>query len=503
LVADRWWLGTALRAYAGDPRPAHTYLRADGTARRLTRAVLHDEVVSRAAALRELGVGAGDRVAIVADEAEWFVPTFLASLWLAAVAVPLAAPPPIGRRDVWSAALGEALTKVRPKLVCARAGARGDWPGVVVVDVTPSGGRTALVEAASRAPAYAQFTSGSTGRPRAVMVTRGSLAANCEAIVRGLSLDGDRDVGVCWLPLHHDMGLVGFVCAPLLAGLPVVFLPTSAFVRDPGAWMRTMAAHRGTVTYGPTFAYGLAARRARDIDGLDLSRVRVLGCGAEPVHAPTLLRFAEAYGAAGLRPEAFTPSYGLAEATLAVSMAHGLRTHNGVVDCGRTVPGQEVSIVDGEIWVRGASVAAGYLDEPAPDTFRPDGWLRTGDLGYLHDGGLHVTGRRKDVLIVRGANTDPQHVEWAAATVPGVRESGVVAFTRPGADTEEVVLVVECPLNAPSTVEDQVRAAVLEPLGLSVSDVVRVRPGTIPKTTSGKPRRQETRRRYLAGELTR
>ena len=335
------------------------------------------------------------------------------------------------------------------------------------------------------------------------MVTRRSLAAGGEAIVRGLSLEGERDVGVCWLPLHHDMGLIGFVCAPLLAGVPVVFLPTSAFVRDPGVWMRTVAAYRGTVTYGPTFAYGLAARRVRDVDGLDLSCLRVLGCGAEPVHAPTLERFAEAYRTAGLRPEAFTPSYGLAEATLAVSFAHGLRTRDGVVECGQPVPRHEVSIVDGEIWVRGPSVAAGYLDEPAPETFRPDGWLRTGDLGYLRDGALYVTGRRKDVLIVRGANTDPQHLEWAAATVPGVRESGVVAFTRPGTDTEEVVLVVECPPNAPSTVEEQVRAAVLAPLGLPVSDVVRVRPGTIPKTTSGKPRRQETRRRYLAGELTR
>src|SRR5262249_8492937 len=154
-----------------------------------------------------------------------FVPTFLALLWLAAVAVPLAAPPPIGRRDAWSASVGEALAKVRPRLLCAPTGVGGDWPGVAGVNVYAGGGRGAPGEAVPQAPAYAQFTSGSTGGPRAVVVTRSSLAANCEAIVRGLSLDAERDVGVCWLPLHHDMGLVGFVCAPLLAGVPVVFLP--------------------------------------------------------------------------------------------------------------------------------------------------------------------------------------------------------------------------------------------------------------------------------------
>jgi fatty-acyl-CoA synthase len=154
--------------------------------------------------------------------------------------------------------------------------------------------------------------------------------------------------------------------------------------------------------------------------------------------------------------------------------------------------------------VRGPSVAAGYLDEPAPDAFRRDGWLRTGDLGYLDsDGNLYITGRAKDVLVARGVSTDPHRVEWAAASVPGVREGSVVAFTRPGPETEEVVVVAECANRALHGLREAVRMAVVESVGLAVADVVRVPAGTIPKTTSGKLRRQETRRRYLAGELSR
>jgi fatty-acyl-CoA synthase len=351
-----------------------------------------------------------------------------------------------------------------------------------------------------------------------VRVTRGSLAANCAAIAAGLGLDPARDIGVSWLPLHHDMGLVGFGCAALAAGVPVVFVPTTMFLRDPGVWMRTVSAHRGTVTFGSSFAYSLAARRVRpeEVAHLDLSCLRVLGCGAEPINAAALTRFLAAYAPAGLDPAALTPAYGLAEATLAVSFANGLRADAaGTVDCGRPLPGHEVAVVGaagvpraagevGEVWVRGPSVAAGYLGEPAADAFTGDGWLRTGDLGYLDRGGnLYIVGRVKDVLVVRGVNTDPHRVEWAAATVPGVREGGVVAFTRPGPETEEVVVVAECASPARRGLPEAVRAAVTASVGLAVADVAGVPAGTIPKTTSGKPRRQETRRRYLAGELSR
>lgn len=516
------WVADVLSSYRGDGRPAHIYLRGDGPGRAFTRGELREQVARRAGALAVRGVSAGDHVGLLAGEADEFLPAFLALLWLGAVAVPLPPPSSLGRRDAWRAGLEASLAKVRPGLLCGPAATLGQLaagtPAVAVEELPGGPPHPAPVRLPPDAPAYLQFTSGSTGRPRAVRVTRGSLAANCAAIGAGIALDPDRDVGVSWLPLHHDMGLVGFGCAALTAGVPVVFVPTAMFLRDPGVWMRTVSAHAGTVTFGPSFAYSLAARRARpgEVAHLDLSCMRVLGCGAEPINAAAVSRFLAAYAPAGLDPAALAPAYGLAEATLAVSFASGLRADAaGAVDCGRPVPGHEVAVVGaagglrasgeaGEVWVRGPSVAAGYLGEPAPDVFRRDGWLRTGDLGYLDEGGnLYITGRAKDVLVVRGVSIDPHRVEWAAATVPGVREGGVVAFTRPGPETEEVVVVAECASRALHSLPEAVRVAVAGSVGLAVADVAGVPAGTIPKTTSGKPRRQETRRRYLAGELGR
>ncbi|MET9419074.1 AMP-binding protein, partial [Streptomyces klenkii] len=268
-----------------------------------------------------------------------------------------------------------------------------------------------------------------------------------------------------------------------------------------------------------------------------LSAVHSLLCGGEPVNASVLRRFLDVYTSAGLDPVALRPCYGLAESTLAVSFTprgQGLRTDRvsgralseqgyanaalgaeeavEVVDCGMPFPGHEIVAIDtegvvcterwvGEIWVRGPSVAAGYANDAAEtaDAFRADGWLRTGDRGYLAEGRLHVTGRLKDVLVVNGRNVDPQSVEWLAETVPGVRLGGVVAFTRPGTDTEEVVVVAECRPGQEAEVRSAVRKVVAQHLGLRIAEVIAARPGTVLKTTSGKPRRSEMRARHLAG----
>jgi fatty-acyl-CoA synthase len=396
------WVADVLASYRGDDRPAHIYVRSDGPGLSLTRDQLREQVARRAGALAERGVVAGDHVGLLAGEADEFLPTFLALLWLGGVAVPLPPPPSLGRRDAWRAGVEGSIAQARPRLLCGSAAPlhalralsqlAAEVPSVALEELSGVPPHPAPVWLSWDEPAYLQFTSGSTGRPRAVQVTRGSLAANCAAIGAGIALNPIRDVGVSWLPLHHDMGLVGFGCAALTAGVPVVFLPTAMFLRDPGVWMRTVSAHAGTVTFGPSFAYSLAARRVRpgEAKDLDLSRVRVLGCGAEPINATALSRFLAAYAPAGLDPAALAPAYGLAEATLAVSFASGLRADAaGAVDCGRPVPGHEVAVVEaagvprasgeiGEVWVRGPSVAGGYLGEPESDAFRHDGWLRTG-----------------------------------------------------------------------------------------------------------------------------
>ncbi|GGV09087.1 acyl-CoA synthetase [Streptomyces filipinensis] len=548
-MRDRW-ICSVLESYDGDHSLAHRYLDGDGRTRELSRSALLGEVRARAGALTACGARPGSRVALLAENPGQFVPAFLGALWAGMVPVPLPPPPAVGRRTAWSESLGASLSVARPDLVVADEATLALIPG-------PSAHRASyefLSSASapiSSAPAvlrpdriaYLQFSSGSTGRPRAVAATAGSVTANGVAIMRhGLAADPRRDHGVSWLPLHHDMGLVGFVLAPITAGVPVTLLATKLFVRDPGIWMRTVSQVRGTITGAPNFAYALATRRTghEQLDGLDLSSAHTLLCGGEPISPRTLRHFTEVHRAAGLDPAAVRPCYGLAESTLAVSFAprgtafrpdrvswSHLRDHDRadpcgdereaveVVDCGRPFPGHEARVVDdagerradrqvGEVWVRGPSVCGGYVDDTgtgsAPFT-TDDGWLRTGDRGYTVDGRLHLTGRLKDVLILQGRNVDPQRVEWAAEAAHGVRAGGAVAFTRPGADTEEVVVIAECHPRHSEQVGSTVREIVSLRLGLSLGDVVAVRPGTLAKTTSGKPRRQEMRRRYLLGHL--
>jgi fatty-acyl-CoA synthase len=402
--------------------------------------------------------------------------------------------------------------------------------------------------------AFLQFTSGSTSSPKGVMVTHQNLAANAHAIMfDGLKSDPDRDKGVSWLPLYHDMGLIGFVIAPIFAEVPVVLLPTTSFVRRPSSWLDAVSRHRGTITFAPNFAYALAVQgiSARQMEGWDLSCVRALGCGAEPIDAQTVSAFMDKFAAVGLRSTAVLPSYGLAEATLAVTFSeldeplrtdhvepHELlkgratRASNGhsvqIVSCGKPFPAHRVEVVDdqgavlaerevGEIVVAGPSVAKGYFGDDAAThaTFR-NGRLFTGDLGYFAEGHLYVCGRSKDLIILRGRNYFPQDIEKIISEIEGIRTSQVAVFTCPrpngaiaaatgmaGGD-ERLVAVAE--VSKSQFAEDSVRkaivAAVHEQIGLRVDEIHFLRRGGLPKTSSGKVRRRETRARLQAGTLT-
>jgi fatty-acyl-CoA synthase len=411
---------------------------------------------------------------------------------------------------------------------------------VVSMHELPEGGELPSGPVSDDQVVFLQFTSGSTAAPRGVRVTHGSLWANAHAImVDGLHASPE-DRGVSWLPLYHDMGLIGFVMSPLVTRTPITFISTLDFLKRPEVWVRTLSEDRGTISFAPNFGYALTARRTTSTEGLDLSAVRVLGCGAEPIQPDAIRGFFERFSDAGLKPSAFLACYGLAETTLAVTFAgmedeleldqlefesertdgdtsgvHRLEHRIPVVSCGRPLPRHRVSILGehgeplpegrvGELFVEGPSVTDGYWDdEEATNRVFVNGGVKTGDLGYMSDGELFVTGRLKDTIIVRGRNFDPTPIEVAAGRVDGVRMGNVAAFSMSGDLTERIVVVAESREGDPETIESNIVRAVQRDVGLTVSEVVLIEAGSLPKTTSGKLQRSATREQYLDGALGR
>ncbi|WP_244239277.1 fatty acyl-AMP ligase [Corallococcus carmarthensis] len=398
--------------------------------------------------------------------------------------------------------------------------------------------------------AFLQYTSGSTGTPRGVMLSHGNLLHNLEAIHRAFQTRDDS-VGVIWLPPYHDMGLIGGVLAPLLAqGLHTVLMSPLSFLKRPRAWLEALTRFGGTISGGPNFAFDLCVRRIppAEREGLDLSRWELAFCGAEPIRPDTLARFTEAFGPYGFRREAFYPCYGLAEGTLIVTggakeaapilrdvdasaLEAGwarapLSTARTLVSSGTTLPDQSLRIVApdtgqvlppgevGEIWLKGPSVARGYWrrEEESARVFQArtaqgDGpYLRTGDLGFLDAGELYVTGREKDLIIVRGRNLYPQDLEVVVEeSHPALRPGCGVAFGVEVAGEEHLVVVQEVDPrrwdgNA-APVLGAIRGKLASVHEVRPHAVVLIEPGSLPKTSSGKVQRRATREAFLAGAL--
>jgi fatty-acyl-CoA synthase len=516
------------------------------------------ETARRAGALQAHGLTKGDRLGMVLIEPRDFVLTFLACLRAGVVPVPFYPPLGLGNFASYSTRIGRLLESCGARMLFASRRLESvlwalvgevpclerlitdkhlerDHPPPVYPEIGPDD------------IAFLQYTSGSTDDPKGVMITHGCLVANSEGILGpgGLRGDSERDVGVTWLPLYHDMGLIGFVVAPICWGISVIFIPTLRFLRDPTTWMETIHRHRASISFGPNFAYGFVAKRStpEQLARWDLSCLKVLGCGGEPVHPDTVRAFSELFAEhTGMQPDLVRPGYGCAEGTLTTSltpMDEGLRLNvvdagtfstEGIaappaegrptlthVACGVTIPGHEVVVIDkkghrlpegaeGEILFRGPSVSPGYFhnEKGTRETFR-DGWLHTGDLGYLLDGHIFVTGRIKDLIIYHGRNYHPQSIEWPVGNLPGVRKGNVVAFSIPGEDSELVVVVLE---KAGGDGDDDgerlirdVKRVVQAEAGLAAHDVVLLPKHRLPKTSSGKLQRRKTREMYLNREL--
>ena len=529
----------------------------DGSEQAIRYADLARRAAAVAADLGRLGVGVGDRVALMLPTGEDFFYSFLGVLLAQAVPVPMYPPFRADRIEEYATRQAGILRDAGAVLMIAVG--RGETLGNLLRPLAPSlrgvvdagglGRRPAAWPALPQGgghPALIQYTSGSTGDPKGVLLTHANLLANVRAVARALEA-GPGDAGVSWLPLYHDMGLIGAWLMPLYVGFPVTILSPLAFLSRPERWLWAIHYHRATISVGPNFAYELCARKAPDeaLEGLDLSSWRVALNGSEPVRLETIDRFARRFGPYGFRKEAMLPVYGLAECSVGLStppVGRGPRVdhvdrdrlerdgiaqpsgHSGngaaFLSVGRALAGHEIRIVDeaggevgervqGRIRFRGPSAMQGYFRRPeatAAITF--DGWLDTGDLGYWAGGELYVTGRSKDVILKAGRNLHPQDIETAVAEVEGIRKGCVAAFgtSDAGQGTERLVVAAETrerDAAATETLRVAVQQRLLEAIGIPPDEIVFLAPGAMPKTSSGKLRRAECRQRYEQGKLRR
>jgi acyl-CoA synthetase (AMP-forming)/AMP-acid ligase II/acyl carrier protein len=401
--------------------------------------------------------------------------------------------------------------------------------------------------------AFLQYTSGSTSEPRGVMVSHGNILHNLEAIRKGFALSfGEHAKGVFWLPAYHDMGLIGGILEPLYVGATATFIAPTTFLRRPIRWLELLSETQANISGAPDFGYELAAKKSTPDDraALDLSRWRLAFCGAEPINPATLTEFATAFAPAGFKVGAFFPCYGLAESTLMVTggqrpagprVLHvdreSLRQHSvdtrlsdndqsrPVVSCGPGCTGLTVKIVNpqslvecapnqvGEVWIQGGSVARGYWNKTNvnQDVFRAQlttgesgNFLRTGDLGFINDGELFVTGRLKDVIIIRGRNHYPHDLERSAQNSHEAVDMGA-AFSIEMNGHEELVLVHqwrrECRAADHNQIIHAIRMAIVAEHEIDPHAIVLIRPASLPITSSGKVQRQQCREMYLQGEL--
>jgi len=519
----------------------------------LTYAELRDSAVSYANRLMTAGLSRGDRVALVADVSADFVVAFFACQYAGLIAVPLPIPISFGGREGYIRQLRQQLqssgstSMLMPEVVSDLSIEAGEGLGMSVVcsyaDIQglPKS-NVELVPCGPDETSYLQYSSGSTRFPHGVTILQSAVIDNCQANAReGVNIhEGDRLMS--WLPFYHDMGLVGGLLTMVMTQSSIDYLPTEYFARRPMLWLEIMSRNKSTISYAPGFGYELVYRRVNEekIAELDLSNLRVAGLGAEMIRAPSMRKFAETFAPAGFRPEAFVPSYGLAECTLAVSFmpldegimvdivdeaalsaqnkaipaAANTEKTREVVNCGVPLPQFEVEIRNedddlcadrdiGKIYVRGKAVMTGYHNDP--ETTRAvldeDGWLDTGDMGYFLDGAIYIVGRAKDLIILNGQNLWPQDIEWTVEQIEGQRTDECVAVSVPGPGADEVAMLLiqtrTRDLEKREAFVRDVKDRVRKQLGVTIN-VALVAPRALPRTSSGKLSRAKAREAFLS-----
>lgn len=513
------------------------------------------EVIGRK--LVGMGFKRGDRVALIAESSANFVCFFVGCQYASVLPVPLPLPTSFGGKEGYVSQLAMQMESCKANGLMAPS-----FMEEIVSEATKGlnlkfcGDIDAYLNASGEGEpnlptpddlAYLQYSSGSTRFPHGVSVTHRSLLAN----THGMSFHGvplvDTDRCVSWLPFYHDMGLVGTLLTSLTCQLSVDFIPTEEFARRPMSWLRVLSATKGTITYSPTFGFDIctrrAAMRASAMEGLDLSAVRVAGIGAEMIRPEVMKEFHDTFGQIGFSDKAFLPSYGLAECTLGVSfgtVGNGIeidlieeaaltgdrqmlvkasddKRMREVVNCGKLLPEYEIEIRDegdtplsdrqvGRVYLRGTSVMREYFNDPETtrEVLSPEGWLDTGDMGYMKDRCIFIVGRAKDMIIVNGRNHWPQDIEWAAEQVDGLKKGDVAAISIPGDNAEEIPMILaQCRISGDSErmqLIDALKKQIQSETGINCM-VELVPPKSLPRTSSGKLSRTKARNEYLTGAL--
>jgi len=553
-MADFATLSEALDYAASGQRGLNFHDARGNLVRPYSFAELRQDSLEQAYRLIAAGVQPNDRIALIAETGAEFASLFFGVVYAGAWPVPLPLPTSFGGAQSYIDQLRVQLDSCDPSMLffppeigamCAEAarlaGTQGvDWSEFNARDAV----ETALPQAKTDDIAYLQYSSGSTRFPHGVAITHHALLNNLSAHSHGMVLQ-ESDRCVSWLPWYHDMGLVGCFLSVVANQVSTDYLKTEDFARRPLAWLDLISRNEGTtLSYSPTFGYDICARRmssqTKASDRFDLSRWRVAGNGADMIRPDVMQSFVDAFADAGFKASAFLPSYGLAEATLAVSImppGEGIivelveetqlsgdnvaredrpQRFRAIVNCGKPVKDMEVQIREeddtplpekaiGKVWCRGPSVMVGYFRDPdSTAACMRDGWLDTGDMGYISDGYVYIVGRAKDMIIVNGRNHWPQDIEWAVEQLPAFKQGDVAAFaiTTPGGEETPAVLV-QCRTSDEQErlrLRDEIRERVRSVTGMNCV-IELVPPRTLPRTSSGKLSRAKARNLYLNGEI--